>query len=323
MTQVLILNTGALGDVLRTTSILPGLKARYPGCLVTWVTAPGAVDLLRMNPLVDAIETLDPSSPGAAADLAARLSATRWTRVISLDDEPSVCSLATCLHTEQLKVLGTRSHPRILAETLAVRAGRPQLVLTPEACLFARRFAERHGVYRARPLIGLNTGAGGRSAWKQLSVERTVSLGRRVARALGGAVTMAVLGGPAEADRNRAIVRGLAAGRVRCVDAGGDNELLDFAALVGLCDLLVTSDSLALHVAVALDVRVVAFVARTAAAEIELYDLGEKVTEADTSTISAERLAASVLRQLALSEPVSSVAIPVAAGRGDHEHARP
>jgi hypothetical protein len=64
---------------------------------------------------------------------------------------------------------------------------------------------------------------------------------------------------------------------VNLVDGGTDNGLLRFAALVSLCSLLITSDSLALHVALARDVRTVAFFAPTSAAEIELYGLGEKV----------------------------------------------
>jgi heptosyltransferase-2 len=97
--------------------------------------------------------------------------------------------------------------------------------------------------------------------------------------------------------------------RVRLADAGVDNALLDFAALIGLCRLLITSDSLALHVALARNVRCVAFFAPTSAAEIELYGLGEKVVssapdycsykpDADTSTLTTERIAEAALRQL-------------------------
>jgi heptosyltransferase-2 len=97
---------------------------------------------------------------------------------------------------------------------------------------------------------------------------------------------------------------------VRLVDGGTSNSLRAFAALVRACDLVVTSDSLALHVALAQGVRLVAFFAPTSAAEIELYGLGEKVVstapdacsyrrEVDTSTLTVERLAAAALRQLA------------------------
>jgi heptosyltransferase-2 len=163
-------------------------------------------------------------------------------------------------------------------------------------------------------VVGLNTGAGGRWTSKQLSPERTLELARAVAEGLAarGArrPTFHVLGGPPERERNDALLRGLAADGLAAVDAGTDNPLLDFAAKVELCDVLVTSDSLALHVAVARRVRVVCFFAPTSAAEIELYGRGEKVAstapdacsyrpDADTATLTVERLAPAVLRQLA------------------------
>ena len=97
---------------------------------------------------------------------------------------------------------------------------------------------------------------------------------------------------------------------VRAVDAGPDNDLPTFSALVGLCDLLLTSDSLALHIGLAMDVPMVSFFAPTSAAEIELYGLGEKVIstspdycsyrpDADNSSITAERVGDAVLRVLA------------------------
>ena len=60
--QILVLKTGALGDVLRTTSILPGLCARYPDARVTWVSAPAAVDLVRHHRLVERVLSVDPDT---------------------------------------------------------------------------------------------------------------------------------------------------------------------------------------------------------------------------------------------------------------------
>ena len=55
------------------------------------------------------------------------------------------------------------------------------------------------------------------------------------------------------------------------------SPFVDFAALIGRLDLLVTSDSLALHLAVAQGRPVVCFFGPTSASEIELYGHGEKV----------------------------------------------
>ena len=46
---------------------------------------------------------------------------------------------------------------------------------------------------------------------------------------------------------------------------------------MNICDVVVTSDSLAMHIAIALRKMVVAFFAPTSSAEIELYGMGEKV----------------------------------------------
>jgi heptosyltransferase-2 len=53
--RVLVVKLAALGDVLRTTSGLVPLKARHPGCHVTWVTRTTAVPILQGNPLIDRI----------------------------------------------------------------------------------------------------------------------------------------------------------------------------------------------------------------------------------------------------------------------------
>ncbi|MFN0243554.1 MAG: glycosyltransferase family 9 protein [Planctomycetota bacterium] len=346
MNTILIVKTAALGDVLRTTSILPGLRERYAPCAITWLTAHGAVDLVRTHPDVARVIAVDTQDEAAVDRSAAELARERWTRVVSLDDELALCRLASRLscaalsgatldaqgeraytsdvapwfdmgllsrfgkaRADQLKIDNTQSHPAIFAAMLGVAMGKPKLVLTPQAEEFGRDFVRRHELDGRRPCIGLNTGAGGRWLSKQLPIERTVELAARIARSLPAAPTFVVFGGDAEVERNRGILAGLARSGLPFVDAGCDNPLLAFAAAIRACDLLVTSDSLALHVAVAQDVPLVAFFAPTSAAEIELYGLGEKVVstapdacsyraDADNTSLTAERIARAALAVL-------------------------
>jgi heptosyltransferase-2 len=348
MSAILVIKTGALGDVLRTTSILPGLRKSVPDASVTWITAPAAVDLLRTNPLVDEVVALDPQNKSAVEAVIAKLGPRDFERVVSLDDEVPLCRLASRMKTtrlsgaferldgtraytpdvapwfdmgllsvhgkaraDELKIVNTKSQPRIYADMLRIEMSKPMLRLPEDATAFARDFERRHGLGGDVRVIGLNTGAGGRWTSKQLPVERTVALARLLAHDLGRRVRFLVLGGATEVERNRAILAELAENGLRdvAVDAGCDNALLPFASLVGLCNVLVTSDSLALHMAIALDVRTVAFFAPTSAAEIELYGLGEKVVstapdycsyraDADNSSITPERLRDAVVRQL-------------------------
>ena len=364
VTEILILKTAALGDVLRTTSILPGLVAtnadspaptaarpwltiddvpHAPDVRVTWVTAPAAVDLIRTHPLVDEVVAIDVKDPASVDDVARRLESRKFERVVSLDDEEPLCRLAskTCAarlsgayetesgeraytpdvapwfdmgllsvhgkaRADAMKVANRRSQPEIYASMLGVPMGKPALVLPSSATEASSAFARARRVDPAVPLVGLNTGAGGRWTSKQLPVDRTVALAKLVASSLSGRVRFLVLGGDAEEERNRAILDGIGDA---AIDGGTRNTLLDFAARVELCDVLVTSDSLALHMAVARDTRLVAFFAPTSAAEIELYGLGEKIVstsddycsyraDADNRSITPERLGDAVLRQL-------------------------
>jgi heptosyltransferase-2 len=351
---ILVVKVGALGDVLRTTAILPGLARRHPEARVTWVTAPAALDLVRRHPLVAEALPVDPADARALDALGAELETRRFARAISLDDETPLAALAARVahpalkpgvlcgayldagerrytpdsapwfdmglisvhgkkRADELKKQNRESQPAIYARMLGIEMGEPELPLGEAELGFARRFAERHALSRASRRIGLNTGAGGRWESKKLSVERSVELARALAAApelCAGRIAFLVMGGPDERQRNDAILGGLARAGLWAVDCGTENPLLEFAALVDLLDLLITSDSLALHVANARSVPVLAFFAPTSAAEIELYGRGEKVEslaadycsyarDADTSTLTVERLLPAALRALA------------------------
>ena len=345
-----MIKTGALGDVVRTTSILPGLAKRHPGVRVTWLTAEGALDLVRSHRLIARALGVDPASERSLAAGRAELAKTRWERVLSFDDEMPLCALASALggdgsdgrlsgacldaggkrrytpdvapwfdmgllsvhgkrEADRRKLENRASHAAIFARMLGIELGEPELLLPESARAFAARFAERTELTGNGPAIGLNTGAGGRWESKKLSEERTVLLATEIARRLDARATFLLLGGPEEAERNARIGRGLT-GSVRWIDGGTSNALLDFAGLIGRLDLLITSDSLALHLAVTQRVPLVAFFAPTPAAEIELYGRGEKVAstapdyasfrpDADTSTLTVERLSDAALRVLA------------------------
>jgi len=347
--QILILKTGALGDVLRTTAILPGLRTRYAEAEITWLTATGAGDLVRHHPDVARVVEADPKDEARLAELGRELAATRWDRVLSFDDEEPLCRLASSIagtgtdgvlsgayltadgartytkdvapwfdmgllsvhgkeEADRRKVQNTESHPAIFARMLGIEMGEPFLPLPPAALAFAAAFAERTGLHDDGPVIGLNTGAGGRWESKRLPIERVTELMNELTRRREGRLTFLLLGGPGEEARNTEIL-GSASSSVRLIDGGVGNALLDFAALVSRLDLLVTSDSLALHMANALRIPQVAFFAPTSAAEIELYGRGEKVAstsadacsyraDADTSTLTVGRLAAAVERVL-------------------------
>jgi heptosyltransferase-2 len=342
--RILLIKTGALGDVLRTTSILPGLRALEGVGPIVWVTSPGAEPLVRDHPLVDEVLTWDGDPEGVDAYLASLGSkGPEW--ILSFDDELGPCRLATRLgahsgsrvsgayedeggelgYTDDVEVwfgMGLLSrwgkpeadkrkreneltHGRIFASMLGIKDSKPSLVLSGALVEEARDNLGGRGV-----LIGLNTGAGGRWSSKGLSVERSVELAVLLHDALGSNVRFAILGGVLEAERNRRIVELLGAVEdLSVVDGGTNNGLLEFAAQVACCDVLVSSDSLALHMGVALERPVAAFFAPTSGAEVDLFGRGRSIRstssdycsyrpDADNSSITPERLCSAVLELL-------------------------
>ena len=135
------------------------------------------------------------------------------------------------------------------------------------------------GVDLERPVVGLNTGAGGRWPLKQWRENGYLELIERLSRY---DVQFLLLGGPSEQARNEALK---GASRIRLFDPGCANPVRHFAALLGHCDVVVTGDTLAMHLALALRRRTVVIFGPTSADEIELYGLGEKVVP-DMSCVS-------------------------------------
>ena len=41
--EILVIKLGAIGDVIRTTAILSGLKERYKDCKIDWLTKKKAI----------------------------------------------------------------------------------------------------------------------------------------------------------------------------------------------------------------------------------------------------------------------------------------
>lgn len=341
--SILIVKTGALGDVLRTTAVLPGLFERYPGARVTWVVGLGAAALIEGRSPEMEVCVLDAERPEEVIEA---LCGRRFSLVASLDEELVCCRIAGAVETErlvgahldesgavvytddaadwfdmslisrhgkvladELKAENKRTHPELMASILGIAEGRSELPLTPEAEACAARLWEDPVLVAAPLVVGLNTGSGSRWPSKQLDVERTIATARELRGCLDAGVIFLVLGGPEEGARNARILEGLLADGQSAVSGGVKNSLLEFAALVSRCDLVLTSDSYCLHVAVARRVPVVAFFAPTSAAEIELHGLGEKVVstapdacsyrrDADSSTITPLRLAQAAERVL-------------------------
>jgi heptosyltransferase-2 len=298
-TRVLIVKLDAIGDVLRTTSLLKPLKEKYPNSEVTWLTKNASVELLHNNPYVDqviakgadALEllltkqfdvVLNPDTSETSTRLATLAKAKQKFGYVFSDDGTIIPLNAAAERwyfmgiNDRLKKENKKSYQDILLEVCELPAVDNPIIwqLTENELEQAKRFANEHAInFSQQPVIGLNTGAGGRWKWKKWTLEGYSELIRLIIAQMPGA-KIVLYGGPEEIERN-AYLHALAPEHV--VDTGTDNSLRKFGALVSLCDVMVTGDTLGMHVATAQGKRIVALFGPTSAHEIKLYGRGDKI----------------------------------------------
>jgi ADP-heptose:LPS heptosyltransferase len=294
--RVLVVKLDALGDVLRTTSLLPSIKRAYDPSYVTWITSPAALDLFKGNDLVDEVI---PAGEGALAALLAR----DFDIVINPDASAASCAIASAARGG--KKYGFILDPRGCVEPLNAAAERWLLMgsfdglkrdnrKTYQEIIHGICELDREGQHivlgltedekkseaRMRhilepgphgPVIGLNTGAGDRWGHKKWRIDGFISLIDMLLE--DGDARVLLLGGPGERERNARIKSHFGA---RVAD-GCRDDLRDFVREVDICDVVVTSDTLALHVALGLGKRVVALFGPTSPWEVDLYGLGQKI----------------------------------------------
>jgi len=296
---ILIVNLDALGDVLRTTSVLPGLRRRYPEALVTWVTLPRHAALFHGIDDVDRVVPFD-------AESALWLQALEFDLAVNFDKSVRSAGLMNAVHAREKRGFGlspegaivplnaaaeytyriglddrvkyaenTRTVPDLVCEIAEVEYVRApyRLHLTEAEEALALQTRRAAGAGSDDLLIGVNTGASAREPAKQMPFEVQVEMLRSLARACPGA-GLALLGGPAEADWNERLAF---SSDVRVYVTPSEDDLRRGICHIAACDVVVTGDTAALHLALALDRYVVAWFGPTAHAEVDLFDRGEKI----------------------------------------------
>ncbi len=292
--RILLIKLGAMGDVLRTTALLPAIKARHARPQLTWLVCPKPREVLQGLTDIDRLWVLDAST-------LPQLQVEHFDWVINLDLSAESLALATLAQAERksgyglsaqgtvrcwnpeaepylamsywddLKKQNTKTYQQLMLDILGSEdvPGEVQVLIPPAEREYAREFFKEHRMKPNRPVVGLNLGAGGRWRWKRWTPGGFLELARRLWEAHQANLLM--LSGPDEAESKADWLRQC---DIPVVDGGHNNPYARFAALVNLCDVVVTGDTMALHLALALRKNVVALLGPTSRAEVELYGRG-------------------------------------------------
>lgn len=323
--KILIIKFGALGDVVRTTYLLKALYTKYENTKIDWLTSNSAFDLLRFNKYINTLATKDFSLN--------KIKNSTYDLVISLDDELEVLEILQDIKTkqifgaylneinervysensglwfdmgllsihgketaDQMKKENQLEHNQIFAQMLDIEISTSFFY---SSNILEEKISKNFKADTFK--IGLNSGSGGRWESKKLPITETIKLINLLLsiNIENKNIEIYLLGGEDEKARHKEIMTQVNSENLQ--DAGTENSLLEFAAIIKNMDYLISSDSLALHLGIAQKIQNLSFYAPTSAAEIGTFGLGTKVVStsddycnykknSDNSSITAIRI---------------------------------
>ena len=308
--KILIIKIGALGDVIRTTTILPALRKKCPDHYISWLIKENSQELLEGHPLLDEVLIYD-------ADTLARLQIEKYDLVINLDKDQPSTSLAmivkaqkklgfgcdengkTTFFNKEAKYLyenglndnlnkkNQKSYQEMMFEAIVIpyKGEEYSVVLKNVSQNLITEFMKKYDLKSTDTIIGINTGASPRWPLKRWHTKKFIELTNKLSYELGAKVML--LGGLLEIERNFDIYRQMLIKnvyeiekelKIPIIDATRYNNLSEFSYLTNLCDVIVTGDTAPMHIAIAMKKPVVVLFGPTSDREIELYNRGIKIT---------------------------------------------
>lgn len=249
----------SLGDVLRTTPLLSALRERFPEARVTWLVSEEAAPLLHGNPLLDRILVWD-------SFVGFQLMREKFDVLVNLEKIPGICALAdmidawtkygfrfdTSAGTYQAYERGQGFLSYIQGKQNGQAAQRSWQQLLLEMLGLEWKGQEYVLGYRPRGEVaadvGLNWQVGSKWPNKAMDRSRWEELARRLEDA------------------------GLTVSWQR-----GLKDLWEYMDWIHSCRLVVSSDSLGVHIALAMGKKILVLAGPTDPSEICLYGRGRVI----------------------------------------------
>jgi heptosyltransferase-2 len=290
-------NLEAMGNVLVTTTLLPAIKRKYPGCSISWITLNNAIRLLDHNPYLDRIYLWEPENW-------MKLQSMQFDIVMNIDKAVHACAFTMLLSTKHKLGYGLNAHgaivplnpeaeynymlglddhlkfrvnqkpnTQLLTEAMGLHYQRDEytLTLTHDELRFCESF-RREMEITAPLVIGFNTGCSLLYPNKKMTIDQHVVLINALSTMNG--VQLLLLGGPEDTERNAEIVRQVGN---KVISTPTTEGLRKGMCYENLCDVVVSGDSFGMHVAIALKKYVIVWFGVSCPQEIDLFDRGVKL----------------------------------------------
>ena len=311
--KILVIKLGAKGDVVRTLPVLLGIKEKYPDVRnvhktdisehpenpinkqedffdseIHWLVKKSNIGVIEGSPEVSKIWTLE-NPPNEKFDilynfdveeeataLAMKIPADRKYGFYSENGFASAFNLGAeyylnTMFDDNTKINNRKTYQEMMfnAAELPYKKQHHTIYLSDEDKLYAEEFIKINKI-KTEKLIGIHMGAGPRwpsKAWAEEKVKGFIQL----AKSKGYEILL--FGGPDESEKQGKLTEALKKQNILIYRNNPLNTDKQFASLVNLCNVIVCSDSFALHVSLAFKKPTIGLFFCTPYHEIEGYNL--------------------------------------------------
>jgi heptosyltransferase-2 len=296
--KILIINLDAMGNVLVTTSLLPGIKRKYPTSSIYWITLKNAAPLLQNIQFLDRVYVWEAESWLVLQQM-------EFDVVLNVDKSQRSCAFTNSLRAkkklgfglgksgqivplnkeaeynfrlgldDELKFrMNQKTVQQIQCEQFKLQHKRDEytLALSKEELEYCAWYKKQHGLDGGDIVVGFNTGCSELYPNKKMTIDQHVSLIDRLSEMQG--IRLVLVGGPEDTQRNAEIARAVGSKVLNTPTTEGVRRGLCY---INICDMIISGDSFGMHAAVGLKKHVIVWFGVSCWTEIDLYDRGVKL----------------------------------------------
>lgn len=292
--RILIIKLDAAGDVLRTTSILPSLAKKYARSDIDWITKENSKEMLSYAGYINILLTVSD-----------KLNLSDYDIAINLDSSKESCEIMNRVNArvklgyglvngkpyplnkeanewflmgidDKAKKENNKTYHKIIHEICGLKySGSKPFLRSRDNDIksLSNKFREELESYNYSEFLLINLGGGNRWENKKWTKEGYAGLVNKIASENKDVLIGVVAGGDDILFYRD--VCALIEKRENIKLLGCDNSIIEFISLINISDKVLTSDSLAMHIATALGRFVVVLVGPTSSAELDVFGNGK------------------------------------------------
>ena len=279
--KVLIIKLGAIGDVIRTTPLIKPIRENFPNSKIYWLTytpdvIPKDIDfVLKYNfetaTLIQNIEfdfavNLDKDKEACALFNTVKSKIKKGfvlnNGLTAPADKDAEAKFLTGVF-DDLNKKNTKHYLEEIFEICGFKYNGEKYILSS-----FNEFGENWDIDTSKKIIGFNTGCGGRWSSRLWKTENWIELAKKLT---ANNYEVILLGGEQEDIKNKEIAK------LSGAKYFGYYALPTFINLVNRCNLVITSVTMAMHITLALNKKIVLFNNIFNKNEFHLFGLGKIV----------------------------------------------